>query len=387
MNNPTRALSCAPLLLQHRADIHARDAYSRTPLHIAAAAGVYEEARIFTDDANKDGSLGNDPHIADDYVKLLQTLLDHGADIRCVDGKCNTPLHIAARNGIAFAVELLLNNGAAVDPQNDGAYTPLHQVVSSPTSSLWSDDAELLQKHKDFEITVKHLLDHGADVNARIRAKRHTPLHLAAMSRCQISVIALLVDRGARVTCIDTHYITPLHLAAKMAPIFDTHKPPEKWRISWVACRIIIGILIGYTYMSDSDWDKLCIQVVRLLSKANLRVSYQLSEKINQTEKAHGVIRWFNDILQLLCSRGASVNVRNDRRHNVLQYATLFWASWISNYHESLLCNDIVWGPDEMTKEVAEMEWSYVLQLMNPRTRGQLLQVRRRSMHVACEMP
>lgn len=372
MNNPMRALSCMSILLQHKADIHARDALSRTPLHIAAIAGLYDEARLsYTGD--EDGTLGDNDRIAEDYLKLLWTLLNNGADLRCVDSTGDTPLHLAAQNGNAFAVLFLLNHGASVNASNDGAHTPLHQVVSCQTSSLWSDDAGLFQKHKDFELTVKHLLDHGADVNARIRAKCHTPLHLAAISRCQISIMALLVDRGARVTCIDTHRITPLHLAAKMAPIFDSHKAPDKWRISWVAFRIIIVILIRHTNMDDSEWDKLCAQVVRLLSKTNFRVRHpSSSEKINRTEKTHGAVRWFSDALQLLYSRGASVNARNDRRHNVLQYAMLFWASWISNYHASLLCNDIIWGPDEMTKEAAEVEWTYILELMHPRTRGQL---------------
>jgi ankyrin repeat protein len=299
-------------------------------------------------------------------------LLDYGADHRLVDSKRETPLHFAARSGNAFAVEFLVNNGAYVDAKNDGGYTPLHHVVSSQTASLWSNDAELSQKHKDCELTVKHLLDHGADVNERIRAQHRTLLHLAAVSRCQLSVIARFVDRGAQVTCIDNHRITPLHLAAKMAPIFDSHKPPEKWRISWVACRMIIDILVRYSNINESDWDTLRSQVARLLRKANLRISYRLlSEKVNRTEKTHDAALWFNGVLKLLCSKGASVSARNDRNHNVLQYATLFWASWISKYHASLLYDDVVWGPDEMTKEAAEVEWSRFLQLMSPRTRGQ----------------
>ena len=220
-------------------------------------------------------------------------------------------------------------------------------------------------------LTLKHILDHGADVNARIRAKRRTPLHLAALSRCQLSIIACLVDGGAKVNCVDNHHTTPLHLAAKMAPIFDSHKPPEKWQISWVACRMIIEILIRYTAIDENEWDTLCSQVVRLLRKGDLRISHRLSSgKVNRTEKTHDAASWFNGFLKLLCSKGASVNARNDRNHNVLQYATLFWASWISKYHASLLCDNVVWGPDEMTKEAAEVEWSRILHSMNPRMHG-----------------
>ena len=155
MNNPMRALSCVSLLLQRGADIHVRDACSRTPFHIAAAAEMYDEARLsYTGDEN--GALEDYPRVAEGYVRLLKTLLDHGADPQCVDSKRETPLHFAARNGNAFAVEFLVNNGAYVDAKNEGGYTPLHQVVSDQTPSLWSNDAGLSQKHKDRELTVKY---------------------------------------------------------------------------------------------------------------------------------------------------------------------------------------------------------------------------------------
>ena len=67
--------------------------------------------------------------------------------------------------------------------------------------------------------------------------------------------------------------------------------------------------------------------------------------------------------LILLCSK-ASMNARLAICDVVLGVVDL-------QYHASLLYDDVAWGPDEMTKEAAEVEWSRILQLMNPRTRGQ----------------
>ncbi|KAF8628132.1 hypothetical protein AX15_004068 [Amanita polypyramis BW_CC] len=124
---------------------------------------MYEEDRFssFSDD---DEAPPEYTQVARDYIKLLNCLLNGGAGFCPLDRKCEGPLHYAARNGNPFAVKFTLKNGAEANMTN----TSLHLAVTCRTSSLWSQDTELLQKHIDYELTVKHLLIHDADVNARV---------------------------------------------------------------------------------------------------------------------------------------------------------------------------------------------------------------------------
>ena len=74
-----------------------------------------------------------------------------------------SPLHEAARRGVAAAVRRLLDTGTFVDLVDTHAYTPLHVAA-------WAGQTEV----------AGMLLDRGADPNARA-ALQMTPLHFAAM--------------------------------------------------------------------------------------------------------------------------------------------------------------------------------------------------------------
>ena len=67
-------------------NVNIRDALGSTPLHLAAARGLY---------------------------KMVQVLLDHGADINNAETKTGwTPLHAAAAHNDVKVVQLLLDRGA-----------------------------------------------------------------------------------------------------------------------------------------------------------------------------------------------------------------------------------------------------------------------------------
>ena len=90
------AQNVAKLLLNHGADVDAREHYEFTPLHRAK-----NEA-------------------------LVKLLLDHGADVRVRDGYHETPLH-CARN-VAMA-RLLVNRGAYVTAVNMRGQNALHYAA------------------------------------------------------------------------------------------------------------------------------------------------------------------------------------------------------------------------------------------------------------------
>ena len=78
-----------------------------------------------------------------------------------LDSSGSTPLHVAASNGHAEVVALLLENGADPNAKNRIDVTPLHMAAM---------DGHLP--------VVELLVAHGADVNAR-QCANQTALHLA----------------------------------------------------------------------------------------------------------------------------------------------------------------------------------------------------------------
>ena len=56
------------------------------------------------------------------------------------------------------------------------------------------------------------LLEHGADVTARIGTQQSTPLHLAS-SLVSPDIVQLLIKHGADVNALDGNCEMPLHLA------------------------------------------------------------------------------------------------------------------------------------------------------------------------------
>ena len=136
--------------LNKGANVNAR--YSGTPLHYAA-------------------SYVNDP-------RIIELLLDRGANINAYPHHNPAPLHNAVDAGNLAAITILIDRGADVNASSLSG-TPLHHAA---------------RHGKDAAIT-KLLIDRGADINADSYSNR-SPLNIA-LDAGNREVAAILLDRGA----------------------------------------------------------------------------------------------------------------------------------------------------------------------------------------------
>lgn len=131
-------------------------------------------------------------------AEIVKELIAHEAavNVQCGQEKV-TPLHLAAEDGDAQCVKLLLQGGANVNAVNQKNQTPLHLAALSQCPE-----------------TMELLINKNANTNAQDIDGR-TPLHssIVKVSR-SCECVRLLLNSGANVNQKDSFGYTPLHLAA-----------------------------------------------------------------------------------------------------------------------------------------------------------------------------
>nr|XP_060624723.1 poly [ADP-ribose] polymerase tankyrase-2 isoform X2 [Anolis sagrei ordinatus] len=182
-------VSVVEYLLQHGADVHAKDKGGLVPLHNACSYGHYEVAEL---------------------------LVKHGAVVNVADLWKFTPLHEAAAKGKYEICKLLLQHGADSTKKNRDGNTPLDLVKDGDTDiqDLLRGDAALLDAAKKGCLARVKKLCSPDNVNCRDTQGRHsTPLHLAAGYN-NLEVAEYLLQHGADVNAQDKGGLIPLHNAA-----------------------------------------------------------------------------------------------------------------------------------------------------------------------------
>ena len=253
-------------LVRHKADVNARTKGGYTAL-MFAARGDLESARILL-------NAGAHP---DDAVP------DWGG----------TALIIASTMGRTEIVELLLNKGADPNIRDDNTFTALHAAVRD------SDYGVEQPQRVAGAATVKVLLAHGADPNARLNQKKPsvrtldeielqgaTPLALAAEVN-SLDAIKALVEGGADPRIATEKGTTPLMLAAGAGTDVQRRRSPEERALAVETAKFLVehGVDVnaagqyGWTALHSAAYQGLNDVIDYLVSKgAKLETKDQLGQ-------------------------------------------------------------------------------------------------------------
>ena len=228
-------------LLYHGANLSAIDGSGRTALHYAIlninSSNLERKILLKTETSSGEQhqlvKCDRTGHLAKffteenrikntDHYRWLDTLIHLimiGSAIDAVDMYGQTALHIAARNGLADAVNVLLQEKAKLEICDKSGKTPLELAVENgiivpthrrkeSTFILGKSLDGLREALSDHEMVVYLLLSYGASIK-KCNRNRQTLLHYAVTNN-QPYMAQLLLLRGASLTCKDNLRRTPL---------------------------------------------------------------------------------------------------------------------------------------------------------------------------------
>ena len=207
-------------LIDKGADVKSKTQDQHTVLHPAARAGAKNILQLLIAqgaDVRARDRRGRTPLYCARNREVADLLIREGANVNVRDRGAATPLWRAASNGNTEVVEILIANGADVNTNDYQGRTAMMQAKEEGHTGV----VELLRQHGAKETLhgaaasgnineVKRLIAQGSDVNAKIQYDI-TPL----LATRELSIVELLVSKGARIDARNQGGRTLLHLACR----------------------------------------------------------------------------------------------------------------------------------------------------------------------------
>ena len=295
-----------------------------TPLYYAALCGfqdlVEHLVAKYPQHVNIRGGHYMTPLFAAMAGRHLQTvkLLRHkGAEVNVHHADGETPLYSAACYGDLELVRVLLDYNVDVHAQNLKNWTAIHGASHGP--------------HFGFPVTPHYgprlspdvtrlLLEHGADINARVEDGR-TPLHVAAESG-MVEVERVLHEHGANMGVEDDAGRTPLHLAAiygsvEIVRVLHEHGANMGAKNNEGRTPLHLAVV------DQAGWE---IEVVRVLLEHGANVGAEDDE--GRTPLHLAAISGSVDTVRVLLKHGANLGAKNNEGRTPLHLAVVNQVEW-----------------------------------------------------------
>jgi ankyrin repeat protein len=185
--------------------INTQNLAGKSPLHEAVRLGLNDsETALLARKPNLEirDIQGNTPLIeAIQSANLksassVERLVRAGSDISSRNNTGDTPLHIAVSLQRMDVIGILLNGGALIHARNSQGVTPFQMALSISPNMV----AALLTRDR-----VGQSDDNGL-----------SPLHIALEQKVPVQVVKVIIDRGGRVSAVNSAGRTPLRLALDM---------------------------------------------------------------------------------------------------------------------------------------------------------------------------
>ncbi len=140
--------------------------------------------------------------VKDNDTKMVKNLIKKGYDVNATFKDGNTLLHIAIKHGLPKIVDILIDNGAKINADNDFDDTPLHELAYATN----------LKKKKK-----RHIFDSLIEEDVKLNKRDdggNTPLHIAVIE-INPYIVRRLVEEGAKINLKNNNGNTPVEIARK----------------------------------------------------------------------------------------------------------------------------------------------------------------------------
>jgi len=245
----------------------------------------------------------------EDCLECAKALVEAGADVNQATRYGWTPLLTATQNRHYKLAAYLLDKGADPNIANKGGWTPIY--LATDNRNIEGGDYPVRAPDMDHLAYIRLLIDHGANVNARVCGAKSTPAQCVGDSTETRTIFTMqwLYEDGAtpfwRASQSADLELMKLLLAHGADPKLGT-AGPQGGNVSPLAVAAGIGWVEGVTF----EWsEKANVEAVKML--LDLGLDPNAADTDGRTPLHGAAHKGRNAVVQMLVDHGAKLDARD----------------------------------------------------------------------------